>query len=110
MRLAGRGTTGSIRYPLAERFADWYHGLRDGRAGIPDRTMATRYITTRHREMLMALARPRASITAVSVLSASVAVAGLLAAPVLAASGNGRVPVTAAALTSSDSRPSRSVH
>jgi subtilase family serine protease len=32
------------------------------------------------------------------VLSASVAVAGLLAAPVLAASGNGRVPVTAAAV------------
>jgi ABC-type multidrug transport system ATPase subunit len=55
MRLAGRGTTGSIRYPLAERFADWYHGLRDGRAGIPDRTMATRYITTGHREMLIRL-------------------------------------------------------
>ncbi|MGH3156891.1 MAG: S53 family peptidase, partial [Streptosporangiaceae bacterium] len=45
-----------------------------------------------------ALARPRASIAALGVLSASVAVAGLLTAPgpALAAAGSGRVPVTAA--------------
>jgi subtilase family serine protease len=51
----------------------------------------------------MALARPRASITALGVLSASAAVAGLLTVPALtvpalAAAGHGRVPVSAAAV------------
>jgi subtilase family serine protease len=43
----------------------------------------------------MALARPRASIALLGVVSASVAVAGALTAPALAAAGNGRAPVAA---------------
>jgi ABC transport system ATP-binding/permease protein len=46
-----------IRYPVGARFADWYHGLRDGRSGIPDRKTATGHITTPHREMLIRLAQ-----------------------------------------------------
>ncbi len=45
-----------IRYPVGARFADWYHGWRDGRSGIPDRKTATGHITTPHREMLIRLA------------------------------------------------------
>ena len=44
-----------LRYPLIARLGDWYHGWRDGWAGIPDRHTATRYVTTPHREMLIRL-------------------------------------------------------
>jgi ABC transport system ATP-binding/permease protein len=46
-----------IRYRIADRIADWYHGLRDGWAGIPDRDTAAQYITTPHRESLIRLAK-----------------------------------------------------
>ena len=45
-----------IRYPVGARLADWYHGWRDGRSGIPDRKTATGHITTPHREMLIRMA------------------------------------------------------
>src|SRR6185437_6220024 len=35
----------------------WYHGLRDGWAGIPDRNTTATYITTPHRESLIRLAK-----------------------------------------------------
>lgn len=46
-----------IRYPLGTRFADWYHGWRDGRSWIPDRDAPTEHVTTPHREMLIRLAQ-----------------------------------------------------
>jgi len=46
-----------IRYPPGTRFADWYHGWRDGRAWIPDRDAPTEHVTTPHREMLIRLAQ-----------------------------------------------------
>jgi ABC-type multidrug transport system ATPase subunit len=45
-----------IRYRIGDRIADWYHGLRDGWAGIPDRDTTAEYITTPHRESLIQLA------------------------------------------------------
>jgi subtilase family serine protease len=46
----------------------------------------------------MTFTRPRAGIAALGTLAASVAVAGVLTAPALAASGSGRLPVTAASV------------
>ena len=46
-----------VPYRLGPRLADWYHGWRDGRGGIPDREMAAGRITTSHREGLIRLAQ-----------------------------------------------------
>ena len=42
---------GATRYGPFARLADWYHGWRDGRAGVPDRERGV--ATTAHREMLI---------------------------------------------------------
>jgi ABC-type multidrug transport system ATPase subunit len=45
-----------IPYRIGARLADWYHGWRDGQAGLPDRDTAVGRITTPHREALIRMA------------------------------------------------------
>jgi ABC-type multidrug transport system ATPase subunit len=58
MTTGGRGETRRrkpIPYTWRAMLADWYHGIRDGWAGIPHRDMAEP-VTTPHRETLVRLA------------------------------------------------------
>ena len=46
-----------IRYSQWQRFADAYHGWRDGRSGIPERPKVPGPVSTPHREALIRLAQ-----------------------------------------------------
>ena len=46
-----------IRYSQWQRWADAYHGWRDGRSGIPERPKVPGAVTTPHREALIRLAQ-----------------------------------------------------